>query len=397
MNSQKTSPVGWLLVFLCIIAAGLSVWLTVEKMTGQIDSLAGCGKGSGCENVLGSKWSVVFGTIPVSLFSSLLYLAVAASLLFRIRFGERLRIVAAFMMIAAAVWFTALQLLILNTICPYCMAMHSLGVVIAFLVLFIEAKKGGRISNYIWGSIIGIASVIGLAVTQYFGPAPDTHRLDKDVVISNGVENDVTNPHTQGEGRLVTFFGGDKSYRVSGLPHLGSVDAEHVIVKYFDYTCASCKAVHKNLEAIQEDYPKKLSIIVLPVPLNRSCNPHLPLGVKDHENACDFARLSLRVWLAEPEKFGEFHEWLFEYHQQPMEVAEAMAYSLVGEDKMGSVSNSQIEALLRQNVRDYEDLVKKTPVMPKLILKDSIVLQGVPQDVATLKALLIEHLQIEKD
>jgi uncharacterized membrane protein/protein-disulfide isomerase len=388
-----------LIILLCLVATGLSVWLTVQKLNGSIDSLAGCGKGSGCENVLGSKWSVVFGSIPVSLFSSFIYLGVIISLFIHSSAIRWFRIFAAFLMLGAAVWFTALQLFVMKTICPYCMAMHSLGTVVALLILITELKRSRTLSMYVPACVAAIACVMTLAAIQHFGPEPDTHRVDADVNLAEKKSGSDTHPHTRGEGRLVSFFDGKKSYRVSTLPHLGKVDATHVIIKYFDYTCASCKDVHGDLEKIQAKYPGQLTVIVLPVPLNRGCNPHLPIGVKDHMNACNFARIALKVWLADPEKFAEFHHWMFQYHQQPVEVAEAMAYSLVGDTQMNAVSDDEVERLLKQNVNDYKELVKKTPVMPKLILngKNSVVLQGVTRDAATLENLFKQYLGLGKE
>ena len=138
-------------------------------------------------------------------------------------------------------------------------------------------------------------------------------------------------------------------------------------------------------------YPGKLAVIVLPVPLERECNPHLPLGMKDHSNACRFAALALRIWRADRSKFAEFHQWLFEYHDQPYEAAEAMAYSLVGADKIESVDTSWVEAMLKQNVADYKMLLKDTPVMPKILLGGSQIMQGKAKDTGTLERLLQQH------
>ena len=52
----------------------LSGWLLFQKATGSITYLVGCGAGSGCANVLGSRWSQWF-LIPVTALSLLLYAA----------------------------------------------------------------------------------------------------------------------------------------------------------------------------------------------------------------------------------------------------------------------------------------------------------------------------------
>lgn len=391
-SSSLSSPTKWIIIILCLAAAGMSLWLTIEKWAGRIDTLVGCGAGSGCANVLGSKWSVVFGSVPVSVFSFLLYLAVVVSLFVRSDGARWFRLFAAFLMLGAAVWFTALQVIVMKTICPYCVTMHSLGAVLALVILVAELKIKKEVAPLVAACAAAMACVMGLAALQYFGPQPDTHRVDTDVKLPSSGANVVNDVHARGEGRLISFFDGRKSYRLNALPHLGKDDAPKVIVKYFDYTCAACRDVHGDLEKLQAKYPGELTVIVLPVPLNRTCNPHLPLGVKNHHNACEFAKLSLRVWLADPGKFAEFHHWLFQYHSQPLEIAEAKAFSLVGEDKMNAVDQKDVDALLQQNVNDYKQFVKRTPVMPKLVIKGSLIMQGVTKDTATLEALFKEHL-----
>lgn len=382
----------WAIFVLAVVAFVLSLWLTIQKLTGKIDTLAGCGAGSGCANVLGSKWSMVLGVIPVSVFSCILYLALMVSLWMRGGMVRWFRMLLAWMFLAAAVWFTALQLFVMHSICPYCMTMHGIGVVLGVFVLVSEVSLGGASRRFVAPLIVAIILVVALALIQHVGPGPETHRVDdaKGERLVDRVEPKVT-VHSAGDGRLVSFMDGAKSYRLDQLPHLGTSNAEHVLVKYFDYTCEGCREVDGQLETIMAKYPGKLAVIVLPVPLERECNPHLPLGMKDHSNACRFAALALRIWRADRSKFAEFHQWLFEYHDQPYEAAEAMAYSLVGADKIESVDTSWVEAMLKQNVADYKMLLKDTPVMPKILLGGSQIMQGKAKDTGTLERLLQQN------
>jgi hypothetical protein len=153
--------------------------------------------------------------------------------------------------------------------------------------------------------------------------------------------------------------------------------------------------MHIYLEEAVARHPGELAVVVLPIPLNRSCNPNLAEGMKDHENACELARLGLKVWRADPSKFPEFHRNLFELQGLPIEAAESMAYGLVGEDKMSAGDDDWVDAILAQNVRDYQLLSRKSPVMPKLLLTGSVVVQGVMKDGQTLESLLKEHLGLK--
>ena len=118
---QNKSLKDWLVFLLCLIVGGLSLWLTVQKITGRINTLIGCGNADGCENVLGGKWAVVFGVIPVSAISFVLYLGVMVSIFMDSTAARWFRIFAAFLILFAAVWFTSLQFLVIETVCVYCM------------------------------------------------------------------------------------------------------------------------------------------------------------------------------------------------------------------------------------------------------------------------------------
>lgn len=387
----------WIVALLCVVAAGLSLWLSIEKWAGRIDSLAGCGAGSGCANVLGSRWSVVFGEIPVSAFSFSLYIFVLFSLGVRAEAARWFRALAAWLCIWAALWFTGLQIFVLHTICPYCMTMHGVGSLLGGAILL--GEKGGGIKKGLLVSMMAAVGVAGLALIQYFGPDPPTHRVDVlntgGIITDSGLDGEPEDRHAQGVGRKIVFLDGAKSYNIDELPHLGSADAEHVVVEYFDYTCEACRDMHGYLERAVTRRPKKLAVIVLPIPLHRDCNQNLPKGLDDHENACELARLALKVWRADPSLFAEFHRNLFENQGIPIEVAESLAVGLVGEEKMSNDHHVWVEAVLAQNVADYQWLTQTTHVMPKLLLKESVIVQGLMKDQAAFDGLLNEHLGVK--
>lgn len=390
-NDSAKSLWKWLVAILAAVAAGLSIWLTVQKLNGTITTLAGCGGGSDCANVLGSKWSMVFGLIPVSVLSSLLYLGILASLWMRGVTVSWFRQLAAWIIVGSAVWFTVLQIFVIGSFCKYCMTMHAVGVALALLILVMEyGKKEIFIKRAAVLLPFSVVFVLSLAAVQYFGPEPVSHRVD-DITIE-AFEGDA---HAEGEGRLVMFFEGKKKYRVEALPHVGASDADYVLVKYFDYTCDACWKMHEELDVLLGKYPERLAVILLPVPINRSCNPHLPEGVHNHEGACELAILALRVWRADPEKFASFHAWLFENREVPAEAAEAMAAGLVGQDKFPPADDAWVLEVLQQNVADYKTFSQKTAVMPKLAIKGSAMMQGATGGGTELETELKKYLSLE--
>ena len=326
-HSEIKKPWKWVIASFAVLAFGLSLWLTIEKLNGSITTLAGCGGESGCANVLGGKWSMVLGVIPVSIFSALIYLGILVSLWMRGVAVMWLRQLAAWIIIGAGIWFTVLQIGVIGSFCKYCMSMHGVGLLLAVAILlaqdWTEVKFWKRA-----GVLVPSASVfvLCLAIIQYLGPEPKSQRVDSLTI--DGEEEDI---HSHGEGRLVTFFDGEKQYRVAALPHVGRSDANHVLVKYFDYRCEACHKMHNELAKLIEKYPSQLAVILLPVPLNKGCNPHLPDGIVDHEKSCEFALLALMVWRTDPQQYDAFHEWLFTNGEAPVEVAEIMATELVGQ------------------------------------------------------------------
>lgn len=391
----------YLIALFLWVAVCLSAWLSWQKWSGRIDSLAGCGAGSGCANVLGSKWSVVFGSIPVSAFSLALYLSLLLTLGMKSRWVLEWRRLAAWLCLWAALWFTLLQIAVIGNVCPYCMTMHGVGSLLGIALLWMDAKGETKNSPF-WGRnrySMGLAlmAVIILSLIQLWGPEPPTHRLDH-LEISQGASAE-TDVHGRGQGRLLTFLNGAKSYRVDELPHMGDSSAEHVVVEYFDYTCQACRDMHLYLEAMVKKYPRKLAVVVLVVPLHTDCNPHLPKALKnsqeEHEQACDLARLALKVWRVAPEKFSDFHHQLFEYQGLPLAAAESLAASSVGDEQILLRRDPWVEEVLAQNVSDYGQLIEKTPVMPKLLLGGSSVIQGLGKDQQAIEELLNEHLKLQ--
>ena len=361
------------LSLLATIAIALSLWLTIEKLTGRIDTLAGCGAASAshtsssCANVLGSKWSMLFGVIPISILSLSTYLVIIISLWFEKPLFRHARLLSAWLLLWAAVWFTILQLFVIKTICPYCMTVHGLGSIIAISILIAER----RLAAYMMTAALTLVSAV--ALIQHLGPEPASHRIDQQETL----------PATS------RFFNGEKTYALDELPHIGAAKPERVIVKYFDYRCEACHEVHEQLTDFIQKHPSKLAVILIPVPLNHSCNPHLPETAQSHTNACELAELALRAWSADRSRFAEIHHTLFEISELPLAAAEAMIYGIIGEEAMSSVDDAWVAHTLKLGLEDYKALSTSTPVMPKILLEGSSILQGKAKDQATFEAILL--------
>ncbi|MEM8865528.1 MAG: vitamin K epoxide reductase family protein [Planctomycetota bacterium] len=130
----------WGVRVLAPVAAGVALFLLTQSSSGGV---AGCDGLSGfdCGAALQSRWSVWLG-IPVSVAGILCYvgLAVASWMVGRQSStidaaGWRILELLTPIALGAAVWFIALQATGMAPLCPYCLAVHTCGIIIAALVL----------------------------------------------------------------------------------------------------------------------------------------------------------------------------------------------------------------------------------------------------------------------
>lgn len=375
---MKTLP---LLRLLALAGFVICTYLFIQKVTGEISSIAGCGTGSGCANVLGSRWSQFFG-IPVSGLAAVMYAALLVA-----TWKPNRRVFAAFAIcfLGAAVWFVGILIFELRAFCPWCTAMHAIGVLTA-VILIVTLRKlkhpEARVFPPVHFAPVGaLVAILVLVLGQIFGPVPDTHLATSGGTMKRGDKDSAvhTEPVNGGsKGRAVEVYAEGTSYHTGNLPHVGPADAPHVMVKYFDYTCSSCLELHQDLEPITRKHAGKFCIILLPVPLNRQCNPNFPADLPNHEHACELARLSLAAWRADPESWPKVHEQLFIRPVLDPSLAEIAVAQIVGEEALAeAMKDPWIDQLLKANINDFAQLIAETRAMPKLLVGKGKMLHGV--------------------
>lgn len=171
------------------------------------------------------------------------------------------------------------------------------------------------------------------------------------------------------ERKLITVAGNRITLDVKQWPLLGHADAQYVFVEMFDYTCPHCRNTHHAIKGAFENYGDKLAILALPVPLERACNDAASGG--GHAGSCDLAKISIAVWRVSPEKFHEFHDWMFETTRSATS-ARAQAEKLVGAEKFRKEYGSKIPS---EYVKRHVDLYKKVGQgsVPKLLFPKSTI------------------------
>lgn len=133
----------------------------------------------------------------------------------------------------------------------------------------------------------------------------------------------------------ISLAGRKTNLNVRHWPSIGNPRAKYVFVEMFDYTCPHCKNTHKAIEGAIKKYGDDLAIVVLPVPLNASCNSSVQYTNAKHMEACEVARIAISVWRCKPSSFHKFHDWMFA-SPNPRTAYDAKKFggTLVGADKL---------------------------------------------------------------
>ena len=158
-------------------------------------------------------------------------------------------------------------------------------------------------------------------------------------------------------------------------PMIGSPAAKHIFVEMFDYTCKHCRKTQKAVLGARTALAGDLGIIVLPVPLNRNCNPYATGN--PNANACELAELSLAVWKADQAdqtgakaNFEKFHEWLLTGDNPPsVKDAKAKAEGLVGVEPLKAEKETAVKFL-----KSTADIYNRAGAgaVPKLIFPTTV-------------------------
>jgi len=412
------SPVRLLAIRVLItLALGFSGYLLFLSLSGS--KAIGCGPDSGCDQVLSSRWSSWF-QIPVSLLAVLadvVFLAGTFLLgrnlpLAQQRQGWAIVVPCAVLLSGAALWFVFLQLVIMRSICPYCMAAHTAGLLAALIALvsapiFAPLEKSrklertGFITQAAFRRLSGLAllGVVGLilgqvvyapktyveisqniagsptstsalnqaaspartgSVTGTTSPQPGSARDSQfgnpgtDVPIQNttkGTTAPLTTaaplassppspPPTPVGQRPFPLYNGRFFVDVANSPTLGAATNAQVAVALHDFTCSHCRELHPHLVEAQFIFSNQLVIVTLPMPFDPNCNPIMKRHNPKHTNACDYARLSLAVFRANPARQHEYDEFLFTGEKPPpLLAAQERAVQAVGSEALQKALN----------------------------------------------------------
>lgn len=306
MSDRRPSILIGLAAVLALGALSLSVYLSIQSLVG--DTVAGCGGGSSCGEVLSSRWAKL-GPIPVALLGALTHVGVLLGLGLRgwskgdSRLGDTLLCLAAPLLLIAAIWFSYLQIVEIGAICPYCMADHAIGFVLAILLVCIVGKSTRL--NPKPALAVGLLAGLSLIPIQLFMPVTeDIQRAPNPFVDRDG---DVWID----DARYLSMFGGELQFVLQDVHYIGDENAQQVVAIVFDYACPFCRTLHERLEEMVADDPERFVLVPLAVTIDDRHNPHASSENPRFDDSFERALLSMAVAAIDLEKWRTFDRWLF--------------------------------------------------------------------------------------
>lgn len=407
-----------LLAIVAMVVSGYLLWASWGG------SVAGCGPESNCHRVLNSRWAYWLH-LPVSALALIVYAGMIGATLGtspivpveRQIWARALLTMFAILIAGAALWFIGLQLVVLKSVCPYCLGLHLCGLVAAALVLFpASGSRAGRkrasppertsIANPLEAklSFVGLAGLVALVLGQTLYE-PRTYTVKSFVQSTTPQLKPPVTDRSEARSRpepppvrQLLLPDGQTQLDLQQVPLFGPATAPYVMVSLVDYTCHHCRVMHGFLAQALRVFSNELAIVSLPMPLAAECNPQVKRTPPQHTNACDYARLGLAVWRANPAALARFDDWMFAPTLPPaLEAARQYAEQLVGADALArAMSDQWVARQLQQDVAIYEANYRKfqDTTMPQLIL-GSHVSFGVFNRLADLLRLLEQHLGLK--
>jgi len=352
----------WSMLLVAGAATLLSGYLTYAA--DGADGPVGCGAGSGCAQVLASKWGKWFG-LPVSTVSMVLYGGVLWLLLAARTWMPRrsatvwlLMLAAAGAMLGAAAWFMYLQLGVLGAICPWCTVGHALGVLLATLLIVAVLRMNPpkpSITQTSGALLVGALSIILIAV-------PQTASKERSVIITAISDRPTRDPDNQPgdaspdqQDAAIALFDDVITIDPTTEPAIGPADARHTVVMFMDYACPHCRTAH---DLILERGDTRA--VLVPIPLNIECNPHAPESMQPRfDEACALNKLALEAHHFGPAVFQEFDRWLLKNDEPPAaSAARDHLAGLLASVTAPALAPGQIDRQIQRNVDRYGQLIE---------------------------------------
>lgn len=372
--AKDTGTLRKTMVVLTAIVLLLSVILCIHSISGH--GLIGCAQGTNCNIVLGSRWSFLFGIIPVSALAAGAYLTLMACILLTDSkwtgaqdqgFLYHAVLVVSGAIVGCAIWFIWLQSHMIRAFCPYCMTAHILGIVISVLSVIWCIRQ--KTSHILLNILIGVFMAAALAVVQF-----------------------TTTPRTLAERGFV-----NEPLRYPNpkeMPVIGNPDAKHKVTLLFDWQCSHCRRTHIMLPDAISGLGDSIAVVCCPVSMSRECNPHISPGIDRFAGSCTFMRIGLAIWRNDQDAYREYEKWFFGtdlaqgWNPPTVDEATEMAERLIGKDRLDDAMQSRWMENYIWTVNELFGRTSRgtTSAIPRLIYNGHILIPDAdtPPDLAEL-------------
>jgi uncharacterized membrane protein len=383
-SGAKATRVTWIGRGCLFAAAGVVSYLLWYSITQQ--PMAGCGPGSACDKVMGSRWAYWLG-IPVSAPALLAYAVLLVSSFLTTGSHRGPTVIKAWQVltgvgiavVGSAIWFSFLQVVVLKSICKFCSSAHLLAFTGVLCLLSqapyfsVERRKSSILAGLTGRRVLlpvfaGLLAFAALPIVQKLRP---------------------------GKINIVRIHQGAFDFDLREVPLIGSPDAARFIVTLFDYTCPSCQEMHRELVAARAKMSNSFSVVALPLPLDPRCNWTLKTTKAIHKQACDYARLGLAIRRVGLDPYEQYDQWFFNLPKTPsLDDARQHAIDLIGKPALDkNLSDPWIEKTIQTSVAIYAKNGKliHSSQLPQLIIGDDVIagpVHGVDQLVNVLSTKL---------
>lgn len=170
-----------------------------------------------------------------------------------------------------------------------------------------------------------------------------------------------------------------------GVCTLLSRGQPRIPVPVCDCAGSSCRKPHRLLIQARRRYGNRIAVAMVVSPANGRCNSVWDSSSEQRNSACEFARLSLGLWKASPDKFENLENWIFG-DTEVRTLAESLegVVRLCGRGPlMRALADPWVEQRLNGNLESFKLLRTEDRKLPILALEKRY-LTGTPEEASQL-------------
>jgi uncharacterized membrane protein/protein-disulfide isomerase len=168
---------------------------------------------------------------------------------------------------------------------------------------------------------------------------------------------------TPARERKVKLLNGKLTLDVYKHPCIGNPEAPNVVAELISYDCPHCRKTHRLMKQAMARYGDQVALIVLVVPLEKSCNRLFKTSEGSHAGACTTARMALGIAKLKPASFGRFHDYLMSGSKDKPPALDsiiAKAYSTVNREQLRKLRESdELNKQIASTVDLFDSLSKQ--------------------------------------